>query len=317
MSDEGLSVRYRTGPSAERPRGVWLAPVKGVFYSPSERWANPFEEDLFDITLEPGIHWRSTTDDDRERMTDWCAFYRDAFSKHQRERMIGAGSVLRALEPNFIDQMAGAYGRVVAFTVALSLKTSAPLASQVLRFEMEESAERQLLPHSGNPEAETIHLPGWPLQQQLGRSELEEMPPVYAAVWRVFEQPIDHGMRRCLGAYRAAIASRGFIDAVPILACSALDALSATHKAREVIDRVARYASSGDAAARLQRLYLVRHWFAHGADVPEMRDEQARMDAIQDGLRLVKEIILSALQDETLFDAGKAGPKAIRAYLVA
>jgi hypothetical protein len=71
-------------------------------------------------------------------------------------------------------------------------------------------------------------------------------------------QPIDHGMRRCLGAYRAAIASGGFIDAAPILACSALDALSATHKVREVIDRLARYASSGDTAARLQRLYLVR-----------------------------------------------------------
>jgi hypothetical protein len=182
---------------------------------------------------------------------------------------------------------------------------------------MEESAEGRLLAHSGGREAETIHLPGWPLQQQLGRSQLEEMPPVYAAVWKVFEQPVDHGMRRCLGAYRAAIASKGFVDAVPILACSALEALSATHKSSKVIDRLARYSSSGDAAARLEHLYRVRHWFAHGADIPEMRDEQVRMDVTQDGLRLVKEIILSALQDKNLFDAGKAGPKAVKAHLVA
>jgi hypothetical protein len=115
--------------------------VKGVFYSPSERWANPFEEDLFDITLEPGICWRSTTVDDRERITDWFDFFRDAFSKHQRERFIWANTVLRSLGPDLIDQMAGIHERMVAFTLALSLKTSAPLASQVLRFEMEESAE--------------------------------------------------------------------------------------------------------------------------------------------------------------------------------
>jgi len=316
MSNEDLSIRHRTAPPAERPRGVWLAPVKGVFYSPFEKWANPFEEDLFDITLSPGIQWRSTTVDDRERITDWFDFYRDAFSKDQRERIIWADTVLRAFEPDFIDQMVGIHGRVIAFTLALSLKTSAPLASQVLRFEMEESAEGRLLPHSGSREAETIHLPRWPLQQQLGRSQLDEMPPVYAAVWRVFEQPVDHGLRRCLGAYRFAIASKGFVDAVPILACSALEALSATHKSGKVIDRVARYSSSGDAAARLARLYRVRHWFVHGADIPEMRDEQARLNVIQDGLRLVKEIILSALQDKNLFDAGKAGPRAVMAYLV-
>jgi hypothetical protein len=317
MSNEDIRIRYRTGPPAERPRGVWLAPVKGVFYSPSERWANPFEEDLFDITLEPGISWRSTTDQDRQRITDWFDFFRDAFSKLQSERFIWANTVLRSLEPDFIDQMAGIHERMVAFTLALSLKTSAPLASQLLRFEMEESAEGRLLPHSGNPEAETMHLPGWSLQQELGRSQLEEMPPVCAAVWRVFEQPIDHGMRRCLGAYRAAIASKGFVDAVPILACSALEALSATHRSGKVIDRVARYTSSGDAAARLERLYRVRQWFAHGADIPEMRDSQVRMNVIQDGLRLVKEIILSALQDKNLFDAGIAGPRAVGAYLVA
>ena len=37
MSNEELSIRYRTVPPAERPRGVWLAPVKGVFYSPFEK----------------------------------------------------------------------------------------------------------------------------------------------------------------------------------------------------------------------------------------------------------------------------------------
>lgn len=315
MSDD-VSLRYRTVPPAERPRGVWLAPVKGVFYSPFERWANPFEEDLFDISVEPGIQWRSTTADDRERMTDWFDFYKDAFSKDQRDRMNSANTVLRAVEPDFIDQMADIGGRVVAFTLALSLKTSAPLASQVLRFEMEESAERRLFPHSGNSVAETMHLPGWSLQQELGRSQLEDIPPVYLAVWRAFEQPVDHGMRRCLGAYRAAIASKGFVDAVPILACSALEALCATHKSGTVINRLARYSGSGDTTTtRLERLYRVRHWFAHGADIPEMRDQQVRIAVIEDGLRVVKQIILSALQDTRLFDAGRAGPRAVKAYL--
>ena len=317
VTDEDLSVGYRTVPAAERPRGIWLAPVKGVFYSPFERWADPSEEDLFDISVEPGIQWRSTTADDRERLTDWFDLYKDNYSKDRRERLLWANTVLRALKPDFIDQMADVGGRVVAFTLALSLKTSAPLASHVLRFEIEESAGGRLLPHSGNRAAETIQLPGWPLQQQLGRSQVEEIPPVYAAVWRAFEQPVDHGMRRCLGAYRAAITSKRLVDAVPILACAALEALSATHKSGTVIDRLARYSGSGDATKRLERFYRVRQWFAHGADIPEMRDRQVRMNVIEDGLRLVKETILSALQDIALFEAGKAGPKAVKAYLQA
>jgi hypothetical protein len=62
-----------------------------------------------------------------------------------------------------------------------------------------------------------MRLRGWPGQQQLGRSELEAVPDTYATVWKIFQLPIEHGLRRCLGAYRAAIASLGFVDAVPIL----------------------------------------------------------------------------------------------------
>lgn len=315
MSDNGLSVRGRTVPAAEKPRGIWLAPIKGVFFSPFERWANPFEEDTFECQVEPGVQWRSTTDVDRALMTDWFDFFKDNHSRHESESTTSADTVLRSVEPGLIEAQEDIQSRLIAFTLALSLQTRTPLAARLLRFELEETAEQRFLPHSGYPPTETVRLAGWPLQQQLGRSQLEAVPESYAAVWRIFQQPIEHGVRRCLGGYRGAVASLGFLDAIPILACASLEALSATHKSGKVIERVARYSSAEDATSRLESLYRLRQWFAHGADIPEMREPGVRITVVEDGLSLVKEIILAAVKDSELFDAASSGVKAVKNYL--
>jgi hypothetical protein len=130
MSDHSLSVRHRSAPPAERPRGVWLAPIKGVFYSPFERWANPFEEDSFECDVEPGIKWRSTTEEDRALLTDWFDFFKDAHPKNERERMTWAATVLRSMDPAFLDALTEGPSRVIAFIIALSLRTRAPLSAR-------------------------------------------------------------------------------------------------------------------------------------------------------------------------------------------
>lgn len=314
---EDIPIRVRTVAPAERPKGIWLAPIKGVFYSPFEKWADPFEEDAFECEVEPGVSWHSTNDGDRELMADWFDFFKENHSKAESESTVSADTVLRSVGTGFLDAQADVPSRIIAFTLALSLRTSSPLSSQLLRFEVEETPEGQLLPHSGHVPTKTMQLPGWPLQQQLGRSELETIPPIYVAIWRVFQEPIEHGLRRCLGAYRAAVASVGFVDAVPILGCASLEALSATHKSGKVIQRVARYSSGENASQRLEAFYRLRQWFAHGADIPDMRDPVLRMRTVEDGLSLVKEIVLAALKDPELFAAASSGAKAVKNYLEA
>lgn len=302
-------------PPSERPEGIWLAPIKGVFFSPFEKWTNPFEEDRFECPIEPGVEWRSTTDEDRALMVDWFDFYKEAHSTNVSQSMTWADTVVRSTEPSVIEDQHGTPVKVNAFLLALSLRTRAPLSTQLLRFELEQTQNERFLPHSGYPRIETIQLSGWPLQQQLGKSEMATVPDTYATVWKVFQQPIEHGLRRCLGAYRAAVASVGFVDAVPILACAALEALSATHKSGKVIERVTRYSSTEDAASRLASFYRLRQWFAHGADIPEMRDFELRITTVESGLTLVKEIIVTALQDSDLFAAATLGGKAVKDYL--
>jgi hypothetical protein len=315
MSEDELSVRHRTAPPAERPRGIWLAPMKGVFFSPSERWANPFEEETFECAIEPGIKWRSRTEEDQALMVDWFDFFKEVHAQSQKDSMIWADTILRSTEPGFIDSFDEIPSKIIAFILAVSLRTRAPLRTQLLRFELEETPEERFLPHSGNHPTETMRLRGWPGQQQLGRSELEAVPDTYARVWKIFQLPIEHGLRRCLGAYRAAIASLGFVDAVPILSCAALEALAATHKSGKVIERITRYSSADDASSRLETFYRLRQWFAHGADIPEMRDVEIRLTTVENGLLLVKEIILGALQDQDLFAAASSGVKAVKTYL--
>lgn len=315
VSDDGPSIRARMAPPSERPEGIWFAPIKGVFFSPFEKWANPFEEDRFEFQVEPGVEWRSTTEEDRGLMVDWFDFYREAHSTNVSQSMTWADTVLRSTEASVIEDQHATPSKVIAFMLALSLRTRAPLSTQLLWFELEQTPNERFLPHSGYPRIETVRLAGWPLQQQLGKSELAAVPDTYAAVWKIFQQPIEHGLRRCLGAYRAAVASVGFVDAVPILACAALEALAAAHKSGRVIERVTRYSSTKDAASGLASFYRLRQWFAHGADIPEMRDLEVRVTTVEAGLSLVKEIIVAALQDSHLFAAATLGGKAVKDYL--
>jgi hypothetical protein len=91
--------------------------------------------------------------------------------------------------------------------------------------------------------------------------------------------------------------------------------LAATHKSGKVIERITRYSSADDASSRLETFYRLRQWFAHGADIPEMRDVEIRLTTVENGLLLVKEIILGALQDQDLFAAASSGVKAVKTYL--
>jgi hypothetical protein len=46
-----------------------------------------------------------------------------------------------------------------------------------------------------------------------------------------------------------------------------------------------------------------------------MRDVEIRLTTVENGLLLVKEIILGALQDQDLFAAASSGVKAVKTYL--
>jgi hypothetical protein len=125
----------------------------------------------------------------------------------------------------------------------------------------------------------------------------------------------DTGMARSFGAYRAAISSIGFADAIPVLACGSLEALTASDNRATVIQcLVPRYASE-DVAATLERLYLLRRWFAHGADVPTMKEPEIRMRTLDQGLALVKQILRTAYADEALHKAALTGIRTVHRYL--
>jgi hypothetical protein len=109
-----------------------------------------------------------------------------------------------------------------------------------------------------------------------------------------------------------------FLDATAILLCASLEALAGDDEARVVSRRlIARYFSGDEAGGReiLERLYLLRHWFAHSITIPAMRDSETRIRTTQEGITLVKEILISALADTAFFEASARGIREARAYL--
>lgn len=239
--DKPVPVRYRTTPPSEHPRGMWIAPIKGVFRDVAERWADPFNEATFSIELEPRIVWRSTTPEDRSRLADWFDFYQEVHAPNEAHSVIeGADSVLSATEPGALDERDHAYPVLVGFVTALSLHTAIPLNGRVLSFEIEDSPNARTLPVGGSHPIETTSLRTWGarLQEPLLLSRMEEVPPTFRGVMRAFDQTIDHAFRRAIGAYRGAISRQVFMDAIPILTCASLEALSGAYKEEGVVRRL-------------------------------------------------------------------------------
>jgi hypothetical protein len=86
--DQPIPVRYRTTPPSDHPRGIWIAPIRTVFRDVLERWADHFNEATFSVELEPGVVWRSATDEDRSRLADWFDFYQEAHAPNEAQSVI-------------------------------------------------------------------------------------------------------------------------------------------------------------------------------------------------------------------------------------
>jgi hypothetical protein len=165
--------RTRRYPPAEHPRGFWLVSISGVFLDTRELFrGEPYgSPEPFSHELENGVHWRSTSETDRVRITEWHEDFSAFHTEDDRDSVIHADSVISPQERSHLDEDVGDIQRIVdAFIIALSLHTSAQISAQMLRFELEESPEEEeesVLPHSGGRVVRSARLPGWKLQQPI------------------------------------------------------------------------------------------------------------------------------------------------------
>jgi hypothetical protein len=287
-----------------------------VFLDSREKFSDMFgPPEPFSLALEPGVYWRTATDDDRASLADWHEFFREFHSQSESESMTTADSVLSPDRPSVLEEMGGVPAVIDAFMIALTLHTSAPLAAQLSRFEIEETPQEKLIPNSGNRAVQTVRLPGWAEAQPITRATIGAVVTTYSDAKRVRDQPIDNGMTRSLGAYRAATSAHVFIDAIPILACASLEALTTTYKAEKVMARIVPRYVPEEARKPLEAFYRLRQWFAHGADIPEMREQEVRFRTLSEGLLAVKSVLRAAIADPDLFTAAGAGVKAVREFL--
>jgi hypothetical protein len=314
-----IVARTRRYPPAEHPRGFWLVSISGVFLDIREKFrgdpygqAEPFSQELDNV-----VDWRSTSETDRERLKEWHDDFSAFHTEGESDSVINADSVLSPRGPSLLEDQGDSQPIVDAFIIALSLHTSAQINAQMLRFEIEESPEDEesIIPHSGGRVFHSVRLPGWNLQQPITRDLIAEVVNTYPDVKRVRAQPAEHGMMRSLSAYRAATSLQGFIDAIPILACASLEALTATRRWEDVIARVVPRYAPEKVRPSLEALYQLRHWFAHGMNVPDMSKSEVRLRTVDDGLLAVKGVLRSAVADPDLFAAASSGVKAVKAFL--
>jgi hypothetical protein len=287
-------------------RSIWLAPVEGVFGRLREAGLSRRQAD-FSLDLEPGIALRSPTDSDAQLLDDWFRTFEKYITEPEIESAKAADLVIHSdtEQRNFPE-------KVTAFVLALSLHTRSPLTARALHFDL--NGEGNVDTRQGHEVNMIRRMPNWDAEQVMERSELHGVAQTYPHVVRARES--QHSMARSLGAYRAAV-SAAFLDTVPILACASLEALVAADKSGVVIRRVVRrYAPEDDLAEeKLNSLYKLRHWFAHGATIPEMRESDVRDRVLDDGLATVKEILRAAYADDDLAKAADSGIKAVRACL--
>jgi hypothetical protein len=311
---------YVPDTSADEPlRLRWLVPIRGIFQSVYERWADPWlDAPMPPLSLETAVTWRLANEGDREAMNAWFSFYNEYFSPDDANTYSSSETLLEGEDTLTRLEAAGrttAGDVALAFVLAASLHTQSHLRVRWLRFERR---EERLLPHSGGPPVEFSVLPGWDLAQGLRLEERDRIVRSYAHVRRAFPSESDHSFRRALGAYRVAMTSR-FLDATAILLCASLEALAADDEAsvvsRRLIPRFLSVTEAAQAEDVLKRLYLLRHWFAHSILIPLMREKETRLTTLRDGAALVKEILASALADDSFFDVSARGVREARAYL--
>jgi hypothetical protein len=248
-------------------------------------------------------------------MADWYDFFGEFHADRESDSLVGADLLLSPDKPSLLEELESVGGALDAFLISLSLHTRTPLTWQLMRFEIEESAEGALIPHSGARLGRGVQLRSWRLAQPITRTTIAAVVETYPSVRQVRGDPLDNGLARSLGAYRAATSSQTFIDAVAILACASLDALTVTHRSEDVIARVVPRYVPEDVRPHLEALYLLRHWFAHGAKVPEMKDPEVRFRTLDQGLQAVKDALRAAFADPELLAAARSGVKAVKAHL--
>ena len=165
-------IRSRSLPPAEHPRGTWLVPISGVFLDFREKFSDMFgAPEPFSLALEPGVYWRTATDDDQASLADWHEFFREFHTQSESELMTTPDCVLSPDRPSLLEEMGGVPAVIDAFMIALTLHTSAPLAAQLSRFEIEETPEEKLIPNPGNRAVQTVRLPGWGEAQPITRGD--------------------------------------------------------------------------------------------------------------------------------------------------
>jgi hypothetical protein len=310
-------ARERRVPPAEHPRGFWLVAISGVFLDIREKFRdNPYgSPQPFSFEVENGVHWRSASETDRVRLAEWHDDFSAFHTEGESDSVISADSVLSPQEPSRLEDQGDTQPIVDAFIIALSLHTRTQITVQMLRFEIEESPEESILPHSGGRVFHSVRLPGWNLQQSITRDLMADVVNTYPDVRRVRAEPVEHGMMRSLSAYRAATSLQGFMDAIPILACASLEALTATRRSEDVIARVVPRYAPEQVRPQLEAFYRLRQWFAHGMNVPDMSRPEDRFRTLDEGLLAVKAVLRSAVADSGLFAAASSGVKAVKAFL--
>jgi hypothetical protein len=221
-------------------RDQWLVPIQGVFrdHLEEETFRPPGP---FSIRLEPGLEWRSKTEADQQLIAEWYQSWSEHLGSLTRDTAEGADSVLSA------EGQEGMTSEMVAsFVLALSLHTRVRILSQRLHFRYEGSDRPY---HEGDPPARTIRLRDWPEEEPITQVTRLAVADTFTRI-RALRQDPQTGVAWALGAYRSAISHHDFVDAVAILACASLEALSAEDGAKPVIERVERFASTEDAADR-------------------------------------------------------------------
>jgi hypothetical protein len=286
-------------------RSVWLAPVERIFRDRHEGdlFTGPVP---FSQELEAGLILRSPTMTDQQLIDDWFQAFEKYVAQPEIESAKEADLLLRSdgEHAQFLE-------KVISFVLALSLHSRTPLAARALQFHLGDDGN--VANRSGFEPITTIRLPSWDEAESMTGAELRTVMETYPHVARVRNS--SGGMARSLGAYRAAITRSGLVDPVSILACASLEALVASDTSAVVIRRVTRYASSDSADEKLEWLYKHRHWFAHGATIPEMKEPEVRWRTLDEGLAVVKDILRTAYADEELRKAAASGVKAVKRYL--
>jgi hypothetical protein len=311
---EGLFLGEPTGPVTF----VSLSPLHGVFLPAG------LSPPSLDVELEPGFSWQMTEETHRELFDRWVASFDEAMIPSEVGYWRFSSTVLvgeETVEAN------GDFGRdeahrrfsnkLLFFLVAASLHVRAGLLPKELIFRLNEDGSKD--PVAGAGVMSTGRLGAWPGQAEIDSETVTRIVDAFPVVKRSFAARMEHPFRRAVGMFRGAL-SAVHVEPVCILLCAALECLgsfSASKIPDNLVRRlIGRYSSDppGDEAT-LRGLYDLRSAYVHGAPYWKWPTVEERLQVIEEGMALTKEILRGALGDDELYRAAEAGKKAHRAYL--